>query len=165
MTNKALEIEFEQLIKAHELLVFKVCRVYAYNNVDRQDLFQEIVLQLWKSYPKFKQQSKFSTWLYRVAIYTAIAGLRKQTKIIQFTEPESLPNIAGDIGYDKTQDEQLAELYKAIEQLNEIEKAIIMLYLEDKSYEEMEEILGINQGNLRVKMTRIKDKLKQLTKN
>jgi RNA polymerase sigma factor (sigma-70 family) len=165
LTNKALEIEFEQLIKSHELLVFKVCRIYAYDKVDRQDLFQEIVLQLWKSYPKFKQQSKFSTWLYRVAIYTAIAGLRKQTKIIQFTEPESLTNIVGDIGYDNTQDEQLTELYKAIEQLNEIEKAIIMLYLEDKSYEEMEEILCINQGNLRVKMTRIKDKLKQLTKN
>ena len=165
MTNKAREFEFEKLIKTHELLVFKVCRVYAYNDFDRQDLFQEIVLQLWKAFPDFKQQSKFSTWLYRVAIYTAIAGLRKQKKFIHLTEQGNLPNIAGDIGYDSTRDEQLNELYKAIEQLNEIEKAIIMLYLEDKSYEEMEEILGINQGNLRVKMTRIKDKLKQLTKN
>ena len=164
MTKNVQEIEFAGLIKEYELLVFKVCRVYAYTNQDRQDLFQEIMIQLWKSFPGFNRQSKFSTWLYKVAIYTAIAGLRKQKNFIHSTEPENLPNTTEDIGYDSTRDEQLIELFKAIEQLNEIEKAIIMLYLEDKSYEEMEEILGINQGNLRVKMNRIKDKLRQLTK-
>lgn len=162
MTTK--EEEFEKLIKQHELLVYKVCRVYANTSADRQDLYQEIMIQLWKSFSGFSGQSKFSTWLYKIALYTAIAGLRKQKRFIFSTEPEKLPQTTMDIGYDSTNDEQRDELYKAIEQLNEIEKAITLLYLEDKSYEEMEEILGINQGNLRVKMNRIKDKLKQLTK-
>lgn len=159
------EKDFEKLIKQHDLLVFKVCRVYAYTTADRQDLYQEIMIQLWKSFSGFKGQSKFSTWLYKIALYTAIAGLRKRKHFIFSTEPENLPQTALDIGYDTTKDEQRSELHKAIEHLNEIEKAIIILYLEDKSYEEMEEILGITQGNLRVKMNRIKDKLKQLTKN
>lgn len=164
MTKNVLEIEFEEHIKEYELLIFKVCRIYASTDADRQDLFQEILIQLWRSYPGFNGQSKLSTWVYRVALYTAIAGLRKQKNIIHYTQPENLPNATGEHGYDTAKDEQLSDLYKAIEQLNEIEKAIIMLYLEDKDYKEMEEILGINQGNLRVKMNRIKDKIKQITK-
>lgn len=159
------EKDFEKLIKQHELLVFKVCRVYAYTTTDRQDLYQEIMIQLWKSFSGFRGQSKFSTWLYKIALYTAISGLRKQKHFIFSTEPELLPQTIMDTSYDTTKDELSSELHKAIEQLNEIEKAIIILYLEDKSYEEMEEILGITKGNLRVKMNRIKDKLKQLTKN
>lgn len=158
------EKDFEKLVKEHELLVFKVCRVYAYTIADRQDLYQEILIQLWKSFSGFRGQSKFSTWLYKIALYTAIAGLRKQKNFIFSTEPGKLSESTIDILYDTTVDEQRTELYRAIEQLNEIEKAIVLLYLEEKSYEEMEEVLGINQGNLRVKMNRIKDKLKQLTK-
>jgi RNA polymerase sigma-70 factor, ECF subfamily len=163
LAAKETEIEFERQIQEHELLIHKVCRMYAYNEADRQDLFQEIVIHLWKSYPKFKGLSKFSTWMYRVAINTAITGLRKQKDFITSYEPASLPSDSADEkGHEE---EQWQQLMAAIEKLNEIEKAIVMLYMEDRSYEEMEEILGINQGALRVKMSRIKDKLRQLTKN
>ncbi|HVW99932.1 MAG TPA: sigma-70 family RNA polymerase sigma factor [Candidatus Babeliaceae bacterium] len=163
--NNAQEKEFEELVKEHELLIRKVCRVYAREWQDKQDLFQEIVIQLWKSYPTFKGQSRISTWMYKVAIYTAISGLRKQKNLIRYAEPGTLPQSASDVQYDDTKDKQLEYLYKAIAQLNEIEKAIVMLYLEDKSYADMEEILGIGEGNLRVKMSRIKDKLRQIVKS
>jgi RNA polymerase sigma-70 factor, ECF subfamily len=165
LQKRELERQFEQQIKEHELLIYKVCRIYAFTEVNRQDLFQEIVIQLWKAYPKFKGDAKFSTWLYRVALNTAISGLRKEKNFIQSYEPENLPVQISDASSSAQIEEQMQQLYLAIEKLNEIEKAIVMLYLEDKSYEEMEEILGISQGTLRVKMNRIKDKLRQLTKN
>jgi RNA polymerase sigma factor (sigma-70 family) len=162
LQKREAEKQFEKHIKEHELLIYKICRIYAYTDADRQDLFQDIVIQLWNAYPKFKGEAKLSTWLYRVAINTAITGLRKKKDFIQSYEHAALPtNISDD--YSLHAEERLEEMYKAIEQLNQIEKAIVMLYLEDKTYEEMEEILGINQGNLRVKMNRVKDKLRNLT--
>lgn len=146
-------------------MLLKVCNVYCHSEFDRQDLFQEIVIQLWKSFPKFRGESKFSTWLYRIALNTAISDLRRQKKNITLIEPANLPGDIEDIQYYKQKEEQLQQLHSAIEQLTEIEKAITMLYLEDKSYEEMEEILGISQNNLRVKMNRIKEKLRKLTKS
>lgn len=145
-------------------MLLKVCNVYCHTEFDRQDLFQEIVIQLWKSFPRFRGESKFSTWLYRIALNTAISDLRRQKKNITLTEPGKLPYEIEDIQYYQQKEEQLQQLHTAIAQLTEIEKAIIMLYLEDKSYEEMEEILGIPQNNLRVKMNRIKEKLRKLTK-
>jgi RNA polymerase sigma-70 factor, ECF subfamily len=157
------EKQFESLIRDNELLIYKVCMIYAYTGADRQDLFQEIAIQLWKAFPKFEGASKFSTWLYRVAINTAITGLRKQKDFIDTYEPATLPQLSID-NTSSEEEEQSKLLYRSIEQLNQVEKAIVMLYLEDKAYEEMEEILGISQGTLRVKMNRIKDKLRQLTK-
>lgn len=163
MTGKETEIEFEKKIRDHRLLIHKVCSIYAYTEADRQDLFQEIVIHLWKAYPGFRGLSQFSTWLYRVAINTAITGLRRQKQFITSYEPAALPSHHVDEA--APEEEQWQQLMQAIEKLNEIEKAIVMLYMEDRSYEEMEEILGIGQGALRVKMSRIKDKLRKLTKN
>ena len=163
MQKQEAEKQFEQHIRENELLIHKVCRMYAYTNADKEDLFQEIVIQLWNAYPKFKGQSKFSTWLYRVALNTAITGLRKKKKFIESREPARLPERMNDENTGR--EEELVQLHKAIGQLNQVEKAIVMLYMEDRSYDEMEEILGMNQGNLRVKMNRIKEKLRQLTKN
>jgi RNA polymerase sigma factor (sigma-70 family) len=158
-----IEKKFERHINENELQLHKVCRVYADTEADRQDLFQEIIIQLWRSYPNFKGNAKFSTWLYRIAINTAITGLRKKKDLIQYVEPSQLPIQAA---HDPDEiEERSAELYRAINSLNDIDKAIVLLYLEEKTYEEMEDILGITQGNLRVKMNRIKDKLRQLTKN
>ncbi|HET9277696.1 MAG TPA: RNA polymerase sigma factor [Flavitalea sp.] len=157
--------EFIRLVHEHRPMLLKVCNVYCHSEFDRQDLFQEIVIQLWKSFPKFRGESKFSTWLYRIALNTAISDLRRQKKNITLIEPANLPGDIEDIQYYKQKEEQLQQLHSAIEQLTEIEKAITMLYLEDKSYEEMEEILGISQNNLRVKMNRIKEKLRKLTKS
>lgn len=155
---------FEQEIKEHELLVHKICRMYAYSDADRQDLFQDIVIELWRAYPQFKRNAKFSTWLYRVAINTAITGLRRKRDLITYYEPAELPVDARDEDSSKADEERLQQLYKAIAHLNQVEKAIVMLYMEDHSYEEMEEILGISSGTLRVKMNRIKEKLRELTK-
>ena len=128
------------------------------------DLFQEIVIQLWKVYPKFRGESKFSTWLYRVAINTAISGLRRQKNAIKFVAADIVPEIPVT-PYPSERDDQLKQLYTAINQLNDVEKALIMLYLEDKTYLEMEDILGISEATLRVKMNRVREKLRQLTKN
>ena len=163
MQKQEAEKQFENHIRANELLIYKVCRMYTYTDADREDLFQEIVIQLWNAYPKFKGESKFSTWLYRVALNTAISGLRKKKTFIESWEPALLPERATDENAGR--EEELLQLHKAIEHLNQVEKAIVMLYMEDKTYEEMEEILGMSQGNLRVKMNRIKEKLRQLTKN
>ncbi|MEO5889828.1 MAG: sigma-70 family RNA polymerase sigma factor [Ferruginibacter sp.] len=165
MHQKEKEKEFELLIKQHELLIFKVCAMYASEAGDRQDLFQEIVIQLWKAFKNFRGESKFSTWLYRVAINTAITRSRKEKKFIDLYDPASMPVQISDVNNSIEQEEQLQQLYLSIGQLNEIEKAITMLYLEDRSYEEMSNILGISEGTLRVKMNRIKEKLRQMTKN
>ena len=165
MQKDQLEKEFERHIKDNESLLCKLCRVYAHVEAEREDLFQEIVIRLWKSYPAFKGNSKFSTWLYRIAINTAVTGLRKKKqRVVSFEE-------AGLQVYDITEhvndetEEKFRQLYEAINTLNPVDKAIVILYMEDRSYEEMEEVLGISQGNLRVKMNRIKDKLREQTKN
>lgn len=138
--------------------------MYGPSEPDRQDLFQEIVIQLWRSYPSFRGEAKFSTWLYRIALNTAISDLRKQRHHTTAVDPDLLPTQLQDIQYSTEKEEQLQLLYTAINRLTEVEKALTMLYLEDKSYVEMEDILGIPQNNLRVKMNRIKEKLRKMTK-
>ena len=146
-------------------MLHKVCNVYCHTEFDKQDLFQEIIVQLWKSFPRFRGESKFGTWLYRIALNTAISDFRRQRKTITSTATAEVQVDIEDFGYSQVQDEKLRQLHQAIDQLTEIEKAIVMLYLEDKSYDEMEQILGISQNTLRVKMNRIKEKLRKLTKS
>ena len=153
--------EFVAVVNQYQAMLYKVCNMYCHNEHDRQDLFQEIVIQLWKSYSKFRGESKFSTWLYRIAINTAISDLRKKKHHTAHVAPEQLPSDIQEIQYHKEKEERLQQMHAAIDELTEIEKGIVMLYLEEKSYEEMEDILGINQNNLRVKMNRIKEKLRQ----
>lgn len=164
MQQQEAEKQFEKYIAEHGRLIHKVCRIYAGTEADREDLFQEIIIHVWKAFPGFRGQSRFSTWLYRVAINTAITGLRKKKPSIVSYEPATLPHPKAETA-TAAEEEQLDMLYRAINALNEIEKAIIMLYMEEKSYEEMEDILGIKQATLRVKMNRIKDKLRQITKS
>lgn len=156
--------EFLNLLESHKAMIHKVCRIYCWNESDRDDLFQEIIIQLWKAWPGFRGESKFSTWLYRIALNTAISGLRRQKNNMVYLEPGKLPAGIKDDSIDTTKEERLKELYTAIRQLSELERAIVMLYLDDKGYDEMEYILGINQNNLRVKMNRIKEKLRKLLK-
>jgi RNA polymerase sigma-70 factor (ECF subfamily) len=163
MSSAAASTDFLAVVNANQGILHRICRLYCSDADDRQDLYQEIVLQLWHSFEKFRGESRFSTWLYRVAINTAISGLRKQKDFISSFEPAQLPVVPDEP--PGNEEVRISELYRAVGQLNVIEKAIVMLYLEDRSYDEMQEILGINSGNLRVKMTRIKDKLRQMTKN
>ena len=159
------QADFVQLIRDNNGLILKVCNLYAAAVPDRQDLYQEIVVQLWRAIPKFRNESKLTTWMYRVALNTAISDYRKQQRAITTTELNFLTKEIADQDEYTDKEEKLKSLYSAISNLSEIEKAIVMLYLDDKPYEEMEDILGINQNNLRVKMNRIKEKLRQLTKS
>ncbi len=159
----AIQEQFLQLLNENQGIVRKVCHLYGRNPSDKEDLYQEIVIQLWKSFTSFRGESKFSTWMYRIALNTAISDIRKQNRTVELSFPELLPREEADTA-DTAKEEQLKQMYTAIQKLSEVEKAIVMLYLEDKSYDEMEEILGISNGNLRVKMNRIKDKLRTMTK-
>jgi len=157
-----LEREFLQIITENQGIIHKVCSIYCDLEEDRRDLFQEILAQLWKSFPSFRNESKFSTWMYRVALNTAITSFKKDKRKpdksgISF---ENLQLVAE--AYDSSTEDQIKMLNKAVSQLTGIEKSIILLFLEDKKYEEIAEITGITQNYVRVKMNRIKKKLKLL---
>ena len=155
------EIEFVTLVQEHQNLIHKICRLYTNSDAEHKDLFQEITIQLWKAYPKFRGDAKFSTWMYRVGINTAISLYRKSKSRIQsFSFDDVSYKIPQTETYDDTQDQQLKSIYAAIKQFNDIDKAVIFLYLEDKSYKEISEMIGITEVNARVKMNRIKKKLK-----
>lgn len=160
--RKKLEGEFVNLIDVNQNILHKICRLYTYDDASHQDLFQEMVIQLWKSYPSFNGESKFSTWMYRIALNTAITLYRAKKKKVEIIELEdSVLNIKYE-EYDARKDEQLNHLYRVVRELNDVEKALVYLYLEDKCYEEISETLGISEVNARVKMNRVKNKLKVL---
>ncbi len=162
MINKSLEQEFLSRLNESQGIVHKVCGMYCDNEEERKDLFQEILIQLWKSYPSFKGEAKFSTWMYRVAFNIAIQQLRKEKKKKEdHVLPEQLDQFS-NVNEEDGLIEERKMLKIAIKQLNEVEKAIIMLYLDDRDNEDIAEIIGISQNNVRVKMTRIRNKLKDI---
>ncbi|MGA9212794.1 RNA polymerase sigma factor [Kaistella sp.] len=158
----SLEKEFLEQIEKHKGVIFKISKMYMDNYDDQKDLFQEITFQVWKAYPTFEGKSQFSTWLYRVALNTAIIFLKSEKKrsFIKNDEVENFKIVADD--YDDDQEKKLAKMYKAIQQLNEIDKALIFYYLQGYSGKEIAENMGISEVNARVKLNRAKEKLKQL---
>lgn len=160
--NKELEHSFVEQLQKHQNIVHKVCRLYT-NNVDaHNDLFQEITIQLWRAYPKFRGDAKFSTWMYRVGLNTAITLYRKSKRRITTQGFDAVEFKIKAEEYDDTEEQQLKLLYQAVHQLNDIEKALVLLYLEDKDYREISETLGITEVNARVKMNRVKKKLRTI---
>ena len=160
-----MEKQFVILLNQYRPIVFKICKMYCPDAEDRRDLFQEIVFQLWKAYPTFRQEANVSTWMYRIGMNTAISNFRKEKRRnspIAFSNLEmTIPDLYElDDGSADT-----ALLYQAIEQLSVVEKAMVLLYLDDKSYEEMALILGISKSNVGVKLSRIKTKLEKLVKS
>ncbi len=154
--------KFIEDIRENQGVIHKICNVYANSVEDRRDLKQEIILQLWKSYPDFQGKSKFSTWMYRIAFNTAITNVRKSKKHpITETLSGVEQNIPAREDIDYLNDD-MNSLFKAIAKLKDIEKAIVTLYLEEKSYKEIGEIVGISEKNVSVKLVRLKDKLKKL---
>jgi RNA polymerase sigma-70 factor (ECF subfamily) len=155
------EKNFISLINEHQRLIHKVCFMYENDPEVRNDLFQEIVLQLWKSLPSFRGEAKITTWMYRIALNTAISGLRRQSRQVKTEDLRDLHlNITDSGGTDL--EEKFQKLQWAIRQLTEIERAMIMMALEEISYEEIAETIGITQNNVRVRMNRIREKLKKL---
>jgi RNA polymerase sigma factor (sigma-70 family) len=160
---EAPEQEFLSLVNANKGIIHKITRMYMDTREDQKDLFQEIVLQLWKAYPGFKGNSKFSTWMYRVALNTALVFLRKESRKVGQTELDENIDVA-DPGDSEEQEERLRHLYKAVQELNKIEKALIFLFLENQSHKEIAHSLGITEGNARVKLNRTKEKLQHIIK-
>jgi len=160
-----LAAELIERITENQGAIHKVCNVYANSREDREDLKQEIILQLWKSYPGFQGKSKFSTWMYRIAFNTAITNIRKSKRhpiVEALSDTEQSIPAKEDIDY---MDDDMNSLFKAIAKLKDVEKAIVTLYLEEKSYKEIGEIVGISEKNVSVKIVRLKDKLKKLINN
>ena len=156
------ENDFLELLAKEQNIIHKICRIYAYDEATQKDLFQEISIQLWKSFPSFQGKSKFTTWMYRVGLNTAITLYRKNKRVIRGEDYLVLSELKADEGYDNTKDLQINWLYEKIDSFTEIEKALILLYLEDKKYTEIAETLGISEVNARVKISRLKRKLKAM---
>lgn len=149
------------MINQHQRLVHKVCNLYGETADERKDLFQEIVLQLWRSYNTFRGEAKFSTWMYRIALNTAISGWRRSTRRPVYEEiREHHYNVSEPV--DREKEEQVQALYRAIRQLSEIDRAIVLLALEDVLYEDIAVTVGLSQNNVRVRMLRIREKLRKL---
>jgi RNA polymerase sigma-70 factor (ECF subfamily) len=152
-----MEKIFLQTIKEHQNIIHKISRMYRNTREDQQDLFQEIVFQLWRAFPGFRQESKVSTWIYRIALNTAIAVYRKPKADISLSE--NLPEQADFVAEVSDQEELM---YRALRQLNDSEKALISLFLEDYSYQEIADVTGISENYVGVRLNRIKEKLKSI---
>lgn len=155
------EQTFISLIRQHQNIIYKVCNIYMDTADDREDLFQEITLQAWQSYQRFRGDAQFSTWLYRVALNTAITFFKKEKKQPAFVPATALPETAE---YNEPVEEQVKAMYRAIADLSKIDKALVTLYLEEYSYQEIGDMLGITANNVAVKMNRIKARLREESK-
>jgi RNA polymerase sigma factor (sigma-70 family) len=160
--NKEIEHKFIVEFEQNQNIIHKVCRIYTSNQDAHNDLFQEIAIQLWKAYPKFRGESKLSTWMYRIGLNTAITLYRKSKRSIVTQDFDSVLYKIESTSYDDTEEEQLKLMYAAIHQLTDIDKALIFLYLEDVNYKEIAETMGITEVNARVRMNRIKTRLKTI---
>lgn len=151
---------FQEIIEQHQGILFKVARAYCPNEEDRQDLIQEMMIQIWQSVHKYNSQYKISTWLYRISLNVAISFYRKSsTRAKKYTGLNEL--MVETPVEDKSENEQKLNLLEQfISELKEIDKALMILYLEDKSHTEIAEILGMSVSNVGTKTGRIKDKLK-----
>jgi RNA polymerase sigma-70 factor (ECF subfamily) len=153
--NKAY---FVEMVHRHVGIIYKICKLYAAAE-DREDLKQEIIYQLWKSFPSFRGDSNFQSWMYRVSLNTAILGLRaRKLKYIYLSGREvEIPDEGSSEGEAES---RIRQLYSHISKLNDLDKTIIFLYLEKCSYEEIAAITGISRGNVSVRLVRIKEKLR-----
>jgi len=163
LSSQELKEEFLLLIEKNQGIIYKVSRMYCDKESCRQDLFQDILVQLWQSYPGFNKKSKFSTWMYRVALNTAIAQFRKDKRNDQEPVSEFSAEIMEEDNY-KEKEERIDLVNRAISKLNKAEKAIIILFMDDYPYEEIAEIAGISVTNVGVKIHRIKSKLQKIIK-
>ncbi len=158
-----LEHVFIQEINAHLGIAHKISRVYCQDAGDREDVFQEMMFQLWRSYPSFDKRSKFSTWMYRVCLNTALTYKRRSRKTWMETLNDSHQQIASSTPKDRATTEML--LSDAIATLSDVNKAIILLYLEDLSYDEIASVTGLTRANVGVRLVRIKKELEEKLKD
>jgi RNA polymerase sigma factor (sigma-70 family) len=154
------EKDFIKMVNDNQAIINKVCFGYANTSEDRNDLRQEIIIQIWKAYPNVNHKSKISTWIYRIALNTAISNFRRNKNSIKSNE--LLPSYyqIPDAEDNKELEENIIRLYQLIYGLDDLEKAIMLLYLDDNSYNDIADIIGISETNVATKISRIKLKLK-----
>jgi RNA polymerase sigma-70 factor (ECF subfamily) len=157
---KSLKEEFLEILSDYQGILHKVNLIYFRNITDREDNFQEIIYQLWKSFPGLRNRKSIGSWIYAVSINTSISRLKKNSRIEYREELPEYTDVI-DIDNEISVEENISHLLKAIYRLNEIDKSIMLLYLEEMSYEEIAEILGISKSNVGVRINRAKEILKQ----
>ena len=158
MPKMNIEKEFIDILLEHKQIIYKVCFMYAKDKDAINDLYQETVLNLWRGYPNFRKESQVSTWIYKVSLNTCISDLRKK-KNVNFVPLQ----MEIDIYEDCEKNELLQEMYQLIKQLNKLERIYILLWLEEKTYDEIAEITGVSRNNVAIRLHRIKEKLKTLS--
>ena len=158
MEKQKTEAEFLDMLRDYNRVIYKVASFYADENATLDDLYQDVVLNLWKAFPNFRNESQLSTWIYRIALNTCVSFYRSNSRRPVCVE------ITPDVKAYAEENEAVAELYACINRLGKLERALILLYLEDRSYKEIAEIMGITATNVSTKINRIKGKLKQISK-
>jgi len=158
MEKQKIEAEFLNILREYNRIIYKVASFYADENTTLDDLYQDVVLNLWKAFPNFREESQLSTWVYRIALNTCVSFYRKSTRRPACVE------ITPDVKVYAEENEAIAELYACINRLGKLERALILLYLEDRPQKEIADIMGITATNVSTKINRIKEKLKQISK-
>lgn len=153
---------FGELVERHRGIVFKVANTYAWHPDDRDELAQEIAAQLWRAFPGYDAQRSFSTWMYRIALNVAISHVRSTTRRDRHAVPldDALHDIADDNGGGPEADQQVRALHRFIAQLDKLNRALLLLYLEDHAYREIADILGITETNVATKISRLKQRIR-----
>lgn len=151
------EKAFMAVIEEHRRVIYKVSYLYALDQDDVNDLYQDIILNLWKSFPQFKGECNLSTWIYRISLNTSISRIRKKpaAKAVPLNEALLVPT--------DQQSDLMSDVYGLIARLGELDRALILLWLEDRPYDEIADIMGISKGNVAVKLNRVKNKLKEMS--
>ena len=153
---------FTQLIEENKGIIHKICMMYTSTQADKEDLYQEICLQLWRSFRTYRSESKFSTWLYQVALNTAISSVRKERRQVVTVQLDQVEHF---VSRDNEREGMTRMLFKAVSRLNKVDRAIILLWLEKKEYAEISEVMGISQSAVSVRLVRIRERLKSIMKN
>ncbi len=156
------EQQFISIVKEYERVIYKVCFMYASDRAPLSDLYQEVVINIWRAYPTFRNESKLSTWIYRIALNTCISFVRKEKNIPKFihlsTEIYTFPEEQDELNG------MLQELHRLINRLGQLDKSIVLLYLEEKPYEEIAEITGLSVSNVGTRLNRIREKMRKMKK-
>ncbi len=161
MAKDNLEEDFVQMVQQYERIIYKACYLYTSDVLPVEDLYQEVVINLWRGYPRFRGESKLSTWIYRIAVNTCISIIRKEDK--RPKRSELSVELANVLPSAQDMMKEVKELHRLIKTLPTIDKAIVLLYLEGMTHGEISEVTGLTPNNIAVKFKRIKDKLKEMS--
>jgi len=161
MEKSEMEKVFIAMLRQYERVIYKVCSFYVSDEFPMADLYQEVVCNLWISFPKFRNESAVSTWIYRIALNTCITGMRKDIRRVKGSVPVVM--LAESLPAPESMEENIREMYRLIAQLKTLEKAVVLLYLEEKSYQEIADITGLTVSNVATKLKRSREKLIQMS--